>query len=91
MPAWLAAFHDLPKDLRSHAIAPYFAGLVDRTEHPAFSDSSSRSPGVNGGSDPCRDRNRSDVTSLSYQIRDDPALFSKLDGIQRQRQKFATP
>src|ERR1019366_7369128 len=89
MPARLAASFTTPPHLRRHAVAPNAAGFVDRTEHCAFGDSSSSAPDVNCGLDPLRDRNRPDMSRLALQVRDHPMLLANLDGIHRQRQKFA--
>src|ERR1017187_10547094 len=81
--------YDLPQHLRRHPVAPNAAGLVDRAEHRTFGNSGGSAPDVNRSLDPLRYRNRPDMSRLALQVRDHPMLFPNLDGIHRQRQKFA--
>jgi hypothetical protein len=81
---------DVPKHLRRHPAAPDPSGLVDGAEHRALSDGGGRCPGVDRGFDPPRDRHGPDVTALADQIGYDPVFFSLLDGLQRERQQFAS-
>ena len=56
---------NLPQDLVAHTITPDTAGLVNRSEHTTLEDAGSRGPRIDGGLDPPRHGNRTNVSAFA--------------------------